>query len=122
MTCGPDGLKSISHRDKHRLGFSISCKMGRADVNTLNELVTISRRFGSRYALPLLISLKELRTSNPRFMDRAEQMGVEVICGYELEERRFRKRLQTISRRWGSMLDDDQNDCDGSVRRKCMNE
>ena len=82
----------------------VSCKTSQPDVHALNELKTISNRFGSKYAVPLLVTLQDLRKRPSALLERAAQMGVEVICGDELEEEVCVKRLATISRRWGSVL------------------
>ncbi len=80
----------------------ISCKIGTVDQYDLYELVTLTRRFGSRYAVAVLVTMKDLRDTSPNLMIRAERLGVIVLCGKDLNRNVFMKRLNAIAQRWGT--------------------
>ena len=80
----------------------ISCKTGNPENAALNELVTMTRRFGNRYALPLFVGSKDVRKDFPSFTERARQMGVEVIGRDELDEDKMIRRLKQLCGGWGA--------------------
>lgn len=57
----------------------ISCKSGKMPqketLYALYELATVAERFGGKYAKKILVTAKELSSTN---MERAEEMGIEV--------------------------------------------
>lgn len=59
----------------------ISCKGGKmtaqTTLNALYELETVTRRFGGRYAKKVLVTARPIGRT---YMERAEELGIEVRC------------------------------------------
>ena len=83
----------------------ISCKTGTADQFTLNELFTLTRRFGSKYAAAALVCLRDIRSESPKLMIRAEQLGITIICGEDLKREVLLKKIASITQRWKNETD-----------------
>ena len=62
----------------------ISCKGGKmtaqTTLNALYELETVTRRFGGRYAKKILVTARPIGRT---YMERAEELGIEVRCEVE---------------------------------------
>lgn len=78
----------------------ISCKTGTPDNAVLNEIETLTERFGTRYAVPVLVTPGNLEREAPGVFRRAMEMGIFVIDGDDLPREAFLQRLQTVRRRW----------------------
>lgn len=76
----------------------VSCKSGTPNVTTLNEIKTLAKQFGGEYARPVLVTMTDLRTKDRYLMQRAADMGVEVIDREELIGEKLSKRLYNISK------------------------
>ena len=66
----------------------------------LNEIETLTGRFGTRYAVPVLVTPGNLEREAPGVFRRALEMGIFVIDGDDLPREAFLQRLQTVRRRW----------------------
>lgn len=78
----------------------ISCKSGRPDWDALNEIVTLTRRFGSQCALPVLVTMNDLETADLPLCRRAASLGVTVLDGTELQEAVLSQRLCELADTW----------------------
>lgn len=81
----------------------ISCKSGRPDWDDLSEIVTLARRFGSQCALPVLVTINDLETSDIMLCRRAASLGVALIDGAELREEVLIHRLCELADTWDPM-------------------
>ena len=78
--------------------FFISCKTGSVDTPVLNELATLTRRFGGEYATPVLVTLRDVK--NTPMARRAEDMGVVLIGGAEVEGPALIRKLTELACRY----------------------
>ncbi len=76
----------------------ISCKSGTPNVTALNEIKTLATQFGGVYARPVLVTMANIRTGDRYLMQRAKDMGVEIIDRDELLYDRLSKRLYKLSK------------------------
>lgn len=78
----------------------ISCKTGVPDNAVLNEIETLTQRFGTRYAVPVLVTPCNLEQEAPGVFRRALEMGVFLLDRDDLPEEAFLERLRTVRKRW----------------------
>lgn len=78
----------------------ISCKTGVPDNDALNEIYTLSKRFGGRYSIPVLATMCDLKSEAPAVFRRAVEMGIVVLDSDDLYEAALYKKLKTLRRRW----------------------
>lgn len=78
----------------------ISCKTALPDNAALNEIATLARRFGGRYAIPVLATMGDLKTDSPAVFRRAVEMGIVVLDADDLEPDALVKKLRNTCRRW----------------------
>ena len=79
----------------------ISCKTGSVDQHALFELASLTKRFGSRYAMPILVSSMDSEKAGQSLAQRAERMGIVLISGSGLDWDALLKRIRTLAQRWG---------------------
>lgn len=78
----------------------ISCKTRAPDANALEEIALLTRRFGSRYATPVVVTSQPKRVATPALMRRASEMGVEWIALEDLSDERLLRRVKNLCGRW----------------------
>ncbi len=80
---------------KGQVPLFISCKSGQPNVTALNEIRTLATRFGGINGRPVLVTMSEMRESDPHFCQRAEDMGIALIDASDMssEERLLRRLL-----------------------------
>jgi len=78
----------------------ISCKTATPDNAALNEIATLARRFGGKYAVPVLATMGDLKTDSPAVFRRAVEMGIVVLDADDLESDALARKLKSICRRW----------------------
>lgn len=61
---------------KDNIPTFISCKNGRVDKDALYELDTVTRKFGGRYAMKVIISPQ---SNDETLSERAREMGIELV-------------------------------------------
>ena len=61
----------------------VSCKSGSVSTSALNEIKTLTERFGGNYAKAVLVTAEEFSKYSPKTYRRALEMGIKVI---ELED------------------------------------
>ena len=76
----------------------ISCKSGTPNVTALNEIKTLAKQFGGRYAKPVLVTMADVRTKDKYLYVRAKDMGVELIDRNDLIGERLSKRLYSLTK------------------------
>ncbi len=76
----------------------ISCKSGTVNVTTLNEIKTLAKQFGGKYARPVLVTMSDIKNRDRFLTQRAADMGVEIIDRADLINEKLSKRLYTVSR------------------------
>ena len=76
----------------------ISCKSGTPNVTALNEIKTLAAQFGGVYARPVLVTMANIRAGDKYLMQRAKDMGVEIIDRDDLLYDRLSKRLYKLSK------------------------
>ncbi len=76
----------------------ISCKSGTPNVTALNEIKTLAKQFGGEYARPVLVTMADVHTSDKYLMQRAQDMGIDIIDREDLIGERLSKRLYTLSK------------------------
>ena len=77
----------------------ISCKTGNFDMAALNEIAQVTRRFGSRYSVPVLATTRQLSRNFPALYYRAMAMGIDVIEADDLPWENLELQLQALARR-----------------------
>ena len=77
-----------------------SCKTSSPDAYMLNEIEVMTRRFGTAYATPVLVTVCDMNEDAPAAYYRAQQMGVELIDLSDLAPDALQKRLATLCRKW----------------------
>ena len=75
----------------------ISCKSGSVNTTTLNEIKTLAMQFGGVLARPVLVTMSNVREADKHLMQRAADMGIDIIDRDELLGERLSKRLYSIS-------------------------
>lgn len=80
----------------------ISCKTNVPDNSVLNEIATLTERFGARYAVPVLVTACNLEVDAPGVYRRAMEMGIAVIDADDLDEELLLARMVGLKRRWCS--------------------
>lgn len=83
----------------------ISCKTGTPDNSVLNEIQTLTERFGTRYAVPVLVTAGQLEHEAAGVYRRALEMGVVVLDADDLDENAFQKRLLALRKRWNTVVE-----------------
>ncbi len=76
----------------------ISCKSGTPNVTALNEIKTLAKQFGGEYARPVLVTMANVRNGDRYLMQRARDMGIEIIDREDLIYDRLSKRLYKLSK------------------------
>lgn len=76
----------------------ISCKSGTPNVTALNEIKTLAKQFGGEYARPVLVTMADVRSGDRYLMQRAQDMGIDIIDRDDLIGERLSKRLYTLSK------------------------
>lgn len=76
----------------------ISCKSGTPNVTALNEIKTLTKQFGGEYARPVLVTMSNVRTGDRYLMQRAKDMGIEIIDREDLMYDKLSKRLYKLSK------------------------
>ena len=76
----------------------ISCKSGTPNVTTLNEIKTLAKQFGGEYARPVLVTMADIRSGDRYLMQRAQDMGIDIIDRDDLLYDRLSKRLYKLSK------------------------
>lgn len=77
----------------------ISCKSGSVNTAALNEIHTISERFGGDFGKAVIITAAQLSEESPRTYRRALEMGITVIEREDLPLKRLSSRLIDITER-----------------------
>ena len=75
----------------------ISCKSGTPNVTALNEIKTLSDRFGGEFARPVLVTMSDVRGRDRYLAERAKDMGVTLIDRSDLISEKLPKKLFGIS-------------------------
>lgn len=83
----------------------ISCKTGTPDNSVLNEIQTLTERFGTRHAVPVLVTAGQLEHEAAGVYRRALEMGVVVLDADDLDENAFQKRLLALRKRWNTVVE-----------------
>lgn len=78
----------------------ISCKTATPDNAVLQEIATLTERFGTQYAIPVLVTASPLEQQAPGVYYRALEMGVAVIDANDLKADDFLARLRSLRKRW----------------------
>ncbi len=78
----------------------ISCKTNVPDNSVLNEIATLTERFGARYAVPVLVTACDMERDAASVLRRAGEMGVAIIDADDLTEEKLLKRVKALRRRW----------------------
>jgi len=78
----------------------ISCKTAVPDNAALNEISTLTRRFGGRYAIPVLATMCDLKQDSPAVFRRAAEMGIAIIDADDLGRETLKKKLASLRQRW----------------------
>lgn len=78
----------------------ISCKTATPDNSVLQEIATLTERFGTRYAMPVLVTASDLEQEAPGVYRRAMEMGITVIDANDLKADAFLKKLRSLRRTW----------------------
>lgn len=76
----------------------ISCKSGSPNVTALNEIKTLTVQFGGIYAKPVLVTMADIRSGDRYLMQRAQDMGIEVIDRTDILAGRLLKKLLILSK------------------------
>ena len=76
----------------------ISCKSGTPNVTALNEIKTLAKQFGGTYARPVLVTMADIRSGDRYLMQRAQDMGIDIIDRDDLLCDRLSKRLYSLSK------------------------
>lgn len=76
----------------------ISCKSGTPNVTALNEIRTLSDKFGGVSAKAVLVTMADVRSKDPYLARRAEDMGVALIDRSDLLSDSILKRLRKIAK------------------------
>ncbi len=76
----------------------ISCKSGSVNTTTLNEIKTLTTQFGGVLARPVLVTMANVREADKHLLQRAADMGIDVIDRSDLLNERLSKRLYAISK------------------------
>ena len=80
--------------------FVVSCKTALPDTAVLNEIAALTSRFGSSYAIPVIVTASNLEKESPGVYRRAAEMGIAIFDADDLNEERFIERMQLLRRRW----------------------
>lgn len=83
----------------------ISCKTGTPDNSVLNEIQTLTERFGTQYAVPVLVTAGQLEHESASVYRRALEMGVVVLDADDLNETAFQQRLLALRKRWNTLVE-----------------
>ncbi len=75
----------------------ISCKSGSVNTTTLNEIKTLAMQFGGVLARPVLVTMSNVRVADKHLLQRALDMGIDVIDRDDILGERLSKRLYSIS-------------------------
>jgi len=78
----------------------VSCKTAVPDNSVLNEIKTLSDRFGGSFSTPVIATMCDLKKEAPAVFRRAMEMGVSVIDMDDLEEKALTKRFEMIKKRF----------------------
>lgn len=78
----------------------ISCKTNVPDASVLNEIATLTERFGTQYAVPVLVTACRMQQDAPVVLRRAREMGVVIIDADDLFGDALIERLQSLRRTW----------------------
>ena len=78
----------------------VSCKTALPDTAVLNEIAALTSRFGSSYAIPVIVTASNLEKESPGVYRRAAEMGIAIFDADDLNEERFIERMQLLRRRW----------------------
>lgn len=78
----------------------ISCKTALPDTPVLNEIAALVSRFGSAYAIPVIVTASDLEREAPGVYRRAAEMGIAIFDKDDLNEHRFKERIQQLRMRW----------------------
>ena len=76
----------------------VSCKSGDADVIALNEIMTLTHKFGGENGRPVLVTMADVRNENPFLYQRAADMSVTLIDYNDLSSDRLIRKLITAAR------------------------
>lgn len=77
--------------------FFISCKNGACDSDELYKLAIVAEKFGGRAARKILLTTYYIPDES--FMQRANELGITVICGVDgMSYRKFSDRLFALDR------------------------
>ncbi|MBQ8249406.1 MAG: DUF1887 family protein [Clostridia bacterium] len=76
----------------------ISCKSGSVNTTTLNEIKTLTTQFGGVLARPVLVTMANVRTADKHLLQRAVDMGIDIIDRNDLLHERLSKRLYALSK------------------------
>ncbi len=75
----------------------ISCKIGVPSVLAINEIETLTRRFGGSRAKPVLVTASPLREIPESTRQRAADMGVSLIGAGEMPRQAFARALMKLA-------------------------
>ena len=78
--------------------YFISCKTGVPDSLVLAEIAAMADRFGSDWAVPVLITASNLEKEAPGIYRRGAEMGVMIIDADDLTEEKLNSRLADMIR------------------------
>ncbi len=83
---------------KDNIPTFISCKNGRVDKDALYELDTVTRKFGGKYALKVIISPQ---SNDETLSERAREMGIDLIDDeiFDWTEDEFKYYLKSLYER-----------------------
>lgn len=83
---------------KGQVPVFISCKSGDPSVVALNEIKTLSSKFGGQNGRAVLVTMSDVRNRDPYLYQRASDMGVMVIDYTDLVTDKLSKKLLTTAR------------------------
>ena len=75
----------------------ISCKIGVPSVLALNEIDTLTRRFGGAFAKPVLVTASRIREIPLSTLERAKNMDLRILSVSDLSQQQFAQTLMRLA-------------------------
>lgn len=92
-----DGNDTINEIDiiltRNITAYFISCKVGLPNTAAVNEIHTLTKRFGGVRAIPIIVTLTPMSKSSPATYKRAEKLGVKILEHNDLVQGNLIKKL-----------------------------
>lgn len=76
----------------------ISCKQSKSPIGAevLNELYVVSRRIGGKYAIPILVTMSQMRTKHLGIYLKAKEMGIHMLDATDILSNNYGTKLRRI--------------------------